>query len=208
METKFQTSFIPKKPLQTTPGGAVVIPHNKSHGRGTASLFMIISAIIFACSILSIGGAFGWKQYLLTRQSGYKTDLVQKEKGFDVNHIAELQMEASKLQTAKQLLADRLTSSRIFSVLSMLTAEKVRFTSLDLAQPIAGGPLLLTLIGSGKDFNTVAFQSDVLNHLGDYGLSAVVKNAVINSPSQNGDGTVSFGLTATVDTKVLPSKTQ
>ena len=81
METKFQTSFIPKKPLispnvmmQKTP-------------RRSVSLFMMFSVIIFILSLGAIAGAYAWKQYLTSSQDSYKQQLAEREKQFNTDNL-------------------------------------------------------------------------------------------------------------------------
>jgi hypothetical protein len=59
----------------------------------------------------------------------------------------------------------------------------------------------VSLKGYGTSFSAVAFQSDVLGQLEQYGLRKIVKNPIISDPSLDQRGTVSFGFTASVDPK-------
>jgi hypothetical protein len=53
--------------------------------------------------------------------------------------------------------------------------------------------------GYGRNFSSVAFQSDVLGQLEQYGLRNIVKNPILSDPSLDTGGTVSFGFTATLN---------
>ena len=61
METRFQTSFIPKKPVASTIGtmSSTQAPRPKN-----ASLFMTLATIIFVLSVLAAGGSYGLNYYL------------------------------------------------------------------------------------------------------------------------------------------------
>ena len=77
MDTKFQTSFIPKKPITVQEVGV----------RGSLSIFVLISVILF---LISAGGAVGvilWKQQLLVEQETLKTNLEERKKQFDFELI-------------------------------------------------------------------------------------------------------------------------
>lgn len=198
METKFQTSFIPRRPLPAQPGSlAPQVPKKRRDG---ASIFMIIGVMVFILSLLSIGGVYLWKQYLLGAQEKYQAALVQRQKEFNIDQISLMKAQSTKIALAKQLLNNHLASSKIFSVISRLTSESIRFLNMDLKIP-AGvvGPIQLSLSGYGRDFPSVAFQSDVLNQLDKYGLRTVIRNAIVSNPFLNRNGTVSFGFTAQVD---------
>lgn len=179
--------------------GALAPQVPKKHRDG-ASVFMIIGVVIFVASLLSIGGTYLWKQYLLSAQMQAESDLAQRQTEFKIDQISLIKAQATKISLAKNLLNNHLVSSKIFSVISQLTAENVRFLSMDLAVPVgAQGPFQLTLTGYGRDFQSVAFQSDVLNQLDKYGLRTIIKNAIVSDPSLNRNGTVSFGFTAQID---------
>ncbi len=57
--------------------------------------------------------------------------------------------------------------------------------------------------GYGSSFSAVAFQSDVLGKLVDYGLRGIVKNPILSDPSLDVNNSVSFGFTATIDPSTL-----
>ncbi len=208
METKFQTSFIPKRPsVIPSPSG---MPESNLASRVNAaasagrSILMIIAIVVFGASILSAAGAYLWKEYLISAQNTYKQQLSVREQQFNIDLISQLKEESIKLSTAKQLLANHLALSQIFSIVARLTAENVRFLSMDITAPKSpGGDLSLTLSGYGKDFSAVAFQSDVLGQLDQYGLRKIVKNPIISNPALNQSGTVAFGFTASIDPSSL-----
>ena len=201
METKFQTSFIPKKPIPTIgPSGNVIVAHPKRVG----NVFMLIAFVVFAASLLSVGGAYLWKQHLLSAADGYKADLAKREAQFNTDLIAQLNASSVKIATVDQLLSAHLAYSKIFSIISRFTAESVQFTSLDMAAPLSpGGDVQVTLTGYGLNLSTVAFQSDVMSQLDKYDLNKIVKNPIISNPALNSNGTVSFTLNFSVAGKSL-----
>jgi len=198
METKFQTSFIPRKSSPVIPG--TLGPQVPKRGHDGTGIFLMVAIIVLVCSLLSVGGMFAWKQYLLSAQSKYETSLIARQKDFKLDQISLMRAQATKITLAKRILNSHLTTSKIFSVISGLTSESVRFLTMDLTIPTAAlGPFQLTLSGYGKDLPSVAFQSDILNQLEKYGLRMIVKNALVSDPALNRNGTVSFGFSAQID---------
>lgn len=198
METKFQTSFIPRRPLPANPGS--LAPQVPKKHRDGASVFMSIAVALFVISLLGLGGVFVWKQILLGSQAKSETSLAERQRDFQLDQINLMRAQATKINLARQVLRNHMASSKIFSVISRLTSESVRFLSMDLSIPAgADAPFQLTLIGYGRDFPSVAFQSDVLNQLDEYGLRSTIRNAIVSDPSLNRNGTVSFGFTAQID---------
>jgi len=199
METRFQTSFIPKKPAISTIGD-VSAPKRR---RGT-SIFMIIATMLFILSLVAAAGAYAWKQYLLSSQESYKSTLSTREQQFNTDLISQLKGENVRIDLAKQLLQNHMALSQIFDIIGRLTIEDVRFMSMDVTAPTSGNDgVKVSLQGYGTSFSAVAFQSDVLNDLDQYGLRKVVKNPILSNPSAGSNNTVSFGFSATIDPSSL-----
>jgi hypothetical protein len=195
METKFQTSFIPKKNAgNSSLGAARQVSHH------TTSVYMVIAVVVFVASLAGIGGAYAWTAYLNANLDGYKNDLAAREKQFDVDTIQTLKQENVRIDLAKQVLSKHLALSQIFAIVGKLTIASVRFLSMDVSVPAnASDGVKVTLSGYGSNLASVAFQSDVLGNLEQYNLRKVVKNPIMSNPSLDPKGTVSFSLTAVID---------
>jgi len=203
MEPKFQTSFIPKKSLVT--GNPAI---NRSSGHASA-FFMAFAMIVFVVSLGAAGGGYAWKHILSTYQISYKTQLAERQKQFNIDLIEQLKNANVKIDIAKQLLQNHVAFSGIFDIISRFTIEKVRFTNLSLTMPAApGADMNISMSGYGNSLSSVAFQSDVLSQLEQYGLRKVVKNPVLSNPALDAAGMVSFGLTASVDASSLQYEKQ
>jgi len=169
-------------------------------GKGTlGGLFMTIAVVLFVLSLLSIGGAYAYKYYLLSSNASGQAELAVRQKQFNLDQISLMKAESTKIALARQLLDSHLATSKVFSVLSQITTENVRFTSMEMTVPPGMSPISLSLFGYGRDYPSVAFQSDVLNNLAKYNLNATVKNAIVSNPNLNRNGTVAFSLTAQID---------
>jgi len=199
MESKFQTSFIPKKPFVPV-GSSQASP--KHHG---TSLLMTLAGFLFIASLAGAGGVYGYKTYLGSQQENYKIDLAAREQKFDIDTIESLKRSSIRIDTASKILTNHLAISQVFDVISRLTIAKVRFLSLDVQAPTAqqSNEIKITLKGYGTNLSAVAFQSDVLGSLEQYGLRKVVKNPILSDPSVEADGKVSFGFSATIDPSTL-----
>ena len=201
MEPKFQTSFIPKKPVAGMGTSYQSLHKPKSAG---VSIFMTLAVLLFIVSLAGVGGAYFWKQYLISAQDNYKQTLIAREKQFDLSQIEHLKQVNVQIDTAKQLLRNHLADSQIFQIISTFTIESVRFLSMDLTAPASpSDSLKLTMNGYGSNLSAVAFQSDVLGSLEQYGLRDIVKNPMISNPSLGQSGTVSFGFSASIDPAAL-----
>ena len=195
METRFQTSFIPKKPTASAIGNISAPKHR--HG---ASIFMTIASVLFILSLVSAGAVYALDRYLQSAQDAYKVTLSTREQQFNIDLIEQLKGENVKIDLARQLLNGHFALSQIFGIIGSLTAENVRFMSMDLsAGKTSSDGIKVGLEGYGTSFAAVAFQSDVLNQLDQYGLRKVVKNPILSNPTVGSNNAVSFGFSATID---------
>ena len=201
METKFQTSFIPKKPMISS---GLTVARTPKKG---VSLFMIFGVLIFLLSLGAVGATYAWKQYLVNQQDSYKQQLADRQKQFNTDLIEQLKQVNVQIDLATQLLNNHLALSQVFDIIGHFTTASSRFTSLDVSAPTnQSSGVTINMNGYGKNFETVAFQSDVLGQLQQYGLRKLVKNPILSNPSLAADGSVSFGFTATLDAPTLSYK--
>ncbi len=199
METHFQTSFIPKKPVISASQQVSPSPHQ------SASLLMVIGVIVFIISILLAGGAYGWKSYLVSQRESYKKTLEEHKKQFKLDLITTLKQTDAKIDLAKQILNDHIATTLILDKLGRVTSDGIRFTTLDL-NSAPGKGITLGLNGYGPSYKVVAFQSDLFSHLEDYGLRGEVLGGVVTNPIQNQNSTVSFDMTASINSDSVSYK--
>jgi hypothetical protein len=208
METRFQTSFIPKKPLVTD-----TVVHS-SHGGGT-SVLMVIAVLLFIASIAGAAFTYIWKNVLIKSQESYKVQLADSEKRFNTSLIEDLKRANTKIDLGKQLLNNHLAVSEIFSIISKLTISGVRFSSFDFSAPGKDSDgIKVSMKGVGSSFSAIAFQSDVFGQSQKYGSNKVLKNPVLGDLSLDQNGNVSFTFTTTINpadlsySKILDSTLQ
>jgi len=192
METHFQTSFIPKKPLAQSEGSNPAV-------KNEASLIFSFGLFLFIVSILITGGAYGWKYYLIQQRTTYINTLKEQQTQFNPSRITLLKSIDTKIGIAKTLLANHLAISQIFDKIARLTADNIRFVSMDVSSPGGGKSVTVSLNGYGPSYQVVAFQSDALGKLELQGLRGEVINPVLSNPVQNQNSTVSFDFSATIN---------
>lgn len=209
METKFQTSFIPKKPLPSVgiQGVNTGVP-TKLKPVKPGSLLLNIAILIFIISIGAGAVVYAWKIVLQNNQNSYKLQLAEKQSQFNPELISQLKIVNVKIDTAKQLLSRHIAASNIFDIVGKMTTENVRYLGMEVRTPLGrdtqgavqgtpGSPsnINVTLNGQGINLSSVAFQAQVLAELDKYGLSELVRNPVLSDPDIGQDGSVSFKLT-------------
>ncbi|MES3030896.1 MAG: hypothetical protein V4697_00605 [Patescibacteria group bacterium] len=191
METKFQTSFIPKKPI---------VADQKIRKSGGTSVFMFLATLIFIASIAGAVFSVIWKGVLLQAQESYKERLVESEKRFNTNLIEELKKANTKIDLGKQLLKNHLAVSEVFGIISRLTIEGVQFESFDFSGAAKDGEgLKISMKGKGNSFSAIAFQSDVFGQSQRYGSNKILKNPVLSDLNLDDKGNVGFTFTTSID---------
>jgi len=188
METKFQTSFIPKVPIGQSTFTPVKRPMN---------FFVFISTIIFILSLVLAGASYGYIKVLERSQEKIKTDLDANIKAFDPVMIEKYVRLDTRIETAKNLLLKHISASNLFSFLSENTLKTVRFNDFKYSLGSNGVPSL-AINGIAKNYNSVAYQAQV------FGGKKELKNFLISGLNADVErDTVSFN----VSTDVEPSFT-
>jgi hypothetical protein len=191
METKFQTSFIPKKPLPGDP--------NLKHTPATSSILMLIAVILFVASLGGAGFTFLAKGYLEKVQEDSRKNLADNEKRFNLPLIEELKKANTKIDLAKQLIQNHIAVSEALNIIANLTAEKVYFTSFQfLAGDAKATTYRIKMAGVADSFNSIAFQSDVFGKSSKYGTNKVIKNPILSDLSVSDAGDVKFNFTGDI----------
>lgn len=191
MDTKFQTSFIPKKPI-------LMDQKSISHTGGT-SVFMFISVIIFILSIVAAAGTFVWKDLQTKNQEKYRAELKKAEARFDSALIEKLKKANTKIDLGNKLFKKHLDVVEMFSIINALTADGITFNSFDFVAPdVETGDLKITMKGFGNSFSSIAWQSDVFGKSSSFGKNRVLKNPILSDLSLDAKGNVGFTFTASI----------
>ena len=156
METKYQTSFIPKKPVTMT----------GQSQPSSMSLLLVVSIIIFLISLGLAGYVFLQKNLLLqklttdqntieTNKSGLTSDSITIESLVELN---------SRINVAKDLLNKHIAVSPIFDFLQQGTLKSVRFKNFNFSSADVNeagiSRISIQMSGVAKDWETVASQAD------------------------------------------------
>jgi hypothetical protein len=203
METKFQTSFIPKKPL--------VLEQKAISAKKGTSIIMVVATVLFLASIVGAVFSVVWIGVLNKDQINYKKKLADSEKKFDIPLIEELKKINKKLNLSKEFLASHLSAGEVFSIISQLAVENVRFSSFTFEGPSKDSQdIKITLSGTAKDPYAIAYQSDVFGKSKEFGKYKILKNPVISNVSEQDNGGVQFSFSGMISsddllyTKLMP----
>lgn len=189
METKFQTSFIPKKP----------IIQEKKISSGI-NLFLLISLIIFFITAGLAGYVYFEKQRLVKKIDGEKTTITTNKNSLtkdslSIENFVDLN---TRIEVSKELLTKHITVAPVFSFLQDRVLKNVRFNSFVFSYSDkldASGKTSVKVDVSGKalDWRTMAAQVD---EFGKTQWKNIVRESKLSNLALSSDGSVTFLYTA------------
>lgn len=194
MDSKFQTSFIPKKNFEE--GGRV---KNKT----PINILSVISTVLITIAILGAGGVFGYKLILERQVEAKKSEIAEVQASLDLESVEEVSMVDNKLKAAATLLDGHTSVSSFFSVLERNTLANVRFTDFSFSY-LANDTVAVSMKGIARNFGVVAKQEE------RFAASAEIRenfrNPLFSGFTLDEAGNVSFSLLTTVNKKLISYK--
>lgn len=189
MDPRFQTSFIPKKPLISTSQAPTKI----------INLFALIATLIFISTLALAGGVYFYDNLLLTQIDESKATLERAKNAFEPDTINKIIRLDTRIGVAQGLLNEHLATSYLFDIISASTLKTIRFKNFSF-QYLAKDKILVSMKGQAQSFTSVALESDTLNKIKN------LKDTIISDLALDSSGTVSFLVTTTVDPSAIVYK--
>ncbi len=186
MDPRFQTSFIPKKPIVATPG----------REPSSVNLFALLSTIVFIMTLALAGGVFSYKQLIVKQIAENKVMLDKAKSAFEPETIKSIVRLDTRLEVGKKLLDSHLAVTPFFEYLSTITLKTVRFKTFDFSY-LSKDKIEVKMSGQAQDYDSVALQSDLLNQ------QKLLKKPMLGDMSLEAAGTVAFNMSALVDPTLI-----
>lgn len=187
MDKEFQTSFIPKKTV-------IEGPKKVKSGGGVVNLF---SFVIFIVSLLSIGGAYFYRESVKTNITEFKKSLALAKNQFEPSLITKLQILDKRLNAATTILDQHVAVSPIFELLQDSTLPTVRFSDFTYDIDSTTNLVNVEMKGEAKGYNFIALQADLFNE------NKFIKNPIFSDLVLDQNGNVDFNLTFSVDKSLV-----
>lgn len=186
MDPRFQTSFIPKKPI--TPATA--------RPTSTVSLFSLLATVLFIVVLALSAGVFFYQNKLQKDIAVDKTSLDRAKGAFEPEVINQIIRLDTRIESAKTILASHLAVTPIFNLLSNATLKTVRFRDFSFSY-IAPDKISINMKGQATGYSAVALESDTLN------TQKALKNTMLSEMALEPLGTVSFNVSTTLDPSLV-----
>lgn len=187
MEPKFQTSFIPKKPIVASAGMT-----SKS-----IDFFAVIATVIFLGSIVLSVAVFAWKYTLEKKVASSEVSLATAKDEFDQEFIGYVNRLNSRIETSKDLLNRHVGASPIFAFLASHTLKTVSYTDFSYSYE-ADGSVKVVMKGVAKSYSSIALQSEEFGKQNQY-----IKSPIFSDLNPDQTGNIGFTLTAFLDKNLV-----
>lgn len=148
VETKFQTSFIPKQP----------VTGETERRRGGVGVLFLISFLLMVASAAAAVGVFIWNKTTLAQIEKGKIQLEDHKNAFDSNSINEFTRLDNRIDVASMLLKSHMGASAIFPRLQDNTLRTVRFNNFTYSNG-GNGKILISMSGVAQDYESMALQA-------------------------------------------------
>ncbi|HUC88634.1 MAG TPA: hypothetical protein VMR49_01215 [Candidatus Paceibacterota bacterium] len=188
MENSFQTSFIPKKPVDTE------IAAKRS---SSTSLFKVITILLLIVMGAASGGLFLYKSYLTSQKEVLSSSLAAARDSFEQSTIDELALFDKRTKAAKQILNSHIVLSPMFALLGNLTIPQIQYTKF--SQETTDSGFSVKISGVALDYKSIALQADVFNSSSGRSF----KNVVFSNLTKQTNNYVGFDLAFDVDPALL-----
>ncbi len=173
------------------------VPHpgrsgRKKSGADLSGAFAVISYFIFGVALLSAIGVFAYGQFLASQLEAKDAELAQATLELDQDTVAHFVRLRDRLNSGQGLLDNHIALTGFLDTLETILPKTVYFSELELTVDEDGNT---TLSGSGMaaTFNALAATSDAFAQEGH------IRDAIFSSISVGNTGSISFSLTATID---------
>jgi hypothetical protein len=186
MDPRFQSSFIPKKP----------IAGNVKPARGPINVLWLISIVVFVVALAGCVAVYFYQSYLNSSIASDEQSLNLTQGQFDPSTINQIIRLDSRLTNAKSLLSSHQALSNLFAALENTTLQSVRFSNFTFGVGDQNA-LTVTMSGEAKSFSDIALQSQVFNK------TTYFKNLVISGLTVEPTGYVAFNAAMTIDPSLL-----
>jgi hypothetical protein len=188
MDTKFQSSFIPKQPV-----------NEPVRYRSGSNIFFLISFLIFIVGCVGVGGVYLWDKQMDKKITDINSSLIKFRNSFDQNTIREFTYLNNRINSADVLLKQHVAPSVLFKIIGDVTLKNVRFSNFKYSNA-GSDKVSISMSGEAKSYEAVALQSSAFTNPK---LRNVFRNILFSDPDLNSDGTAVFSFSTGIDPSLL-----
>jgi len=184
MDTRIQTSFIPKKPIDRS-----------LSAKASGGIFYLLATTVFVVALILSAGIFGYQKYLEGRIAKMEVDLSQARQSLEPELVDELTRADRRFIAADQIIKNHTTISEFLNMLESLTLQNVSFSSFTYKH--APGGIKFELLGQARSYATVAYQAKI------FAEEARFVSPQFSELDLNEEGNVLFAVRSGLDIKAV-----
>lgn len=189
-ETKFTTSFIPKKPTTTVTAGGRIRRKRGSNLFATLTTFLFLGVIVFGV------GVYLYKISVEQQIERQIESLNRARSEFNPEFIDRATRLNDRIKGVVNLLNSHVSPSQLFTLLEDYTLQTVKFDSLDYTTS-EDGDIILSAAGVGRGFPSIVLQSD------EFGRTGFMKDVLFSGLEPDENDLVRFTVDSVLDRELI-----
>ncbi len=190
MDPKFQSSFIPKKPLSESSRALGPVSKN-------TNIFSVIATILFLIPMFVCGGLFVYEKIVQSQIVGASKELDAARTAFEEDKIHELIDAGSRLNSIRGMLNKHLAVSELIFLLQNFTVKTIQFSNFTFTNKNGAK---ISMDGESVSYNAVAKQSEL------FASSGFLFNSTFSDFALAQNGLVKFKYIGSVSPKLISYK--
>lgn len=151
MEPKFQSSFIPKRPVVDSPRMLGPVKKNRN-------IFSVLASLMFLVAMFAVGGVFVYGKMVDRNIKDADAQLAEVRSAFEADRVQELFDASARLSSVKNLLENHYVVSEVLVMLQNLTLKTMRFDNLNYKNN--GQKSTINLDAEAQSYNSIANQKE------------------------------------------------
>ncbi len=199
MEPSIPTSFIPKRPIESS---AAPAPHRSR----SVGLLSVITALVVIGTVLAFAGVYLYQKQLVSQKAKLEQSIGDARDGIGTEFVTDMKRLDARISGVKELIKNHIVVTPIFQALEATTLHSVQYR--EFGYSIKSDPstktdsLVVDLSGTARNYASIALQSDA------FSPNTLIKNPVFsNLTVDDKSRTINFRLTFSVDMADLSYQT-
>jgi hypothetical protein len=199
MEPTIPTSFIPKRPIESS---AAPAPHRSR----SVGLLSLITFVVVIGTGIAFASVYFYQKQLVSQKAKLEQSIGEARDGIGTEFVSDMKRLDARISGIKELIKNHIVVTPIFEALEASTLRSVQYK--DFGYSIKPDPttkldiLEVDLSGTAKNYASIALQSDA------FSTNALIKNPVFsNLTVDDKSRTINFKLVFTVDMADLSYQT-
>lgn len=172
MEPNTPTSFIPKRPIESS---TVSAPHRS----GNIGLLSLITFVVVLGTGLAFAGVYIYQKQLVSQKSKLEQSIKQAQDGIGTEFVSDMSRLDSRINGVKELIKNHVVVTPIFESLEASTLRSIQYKnfgySIRMDPATKTSVVDIELSGVAKKYAIIALQSDA------FSTNKLIKNPVFSN---------------------------